>query len=314
MFYTTDQIIEVVKTRCLMPSSQATFTDSDIIRFVNEELQTKLVPQIISQREDFFLYKEEVTIVANQSSYTLPERAIGNNFKDIFYVDTGGNKFPIQRMNIEDIPYWPENGQYLNRFYMLGDSWVLYPTPNQATGHIDVWYYERPNQLVANNQCGQITGIAVGATTTVYTVNNSVAAYAELDFLSGRSPFALQAKNVVPVSSTSTTVTITNTDVENNANVMLPRVGDYINQAQYACIPMVPEDAHPLLTEMVAGRIVQALGDTQKMQDINQNIAVMQNQFFQLIANRPEQRLQRTVNPTGLHRSAGFGQPWGWGW
>lgn len=315
MFYTTDEIVESVKARTLAPVGQPTYTNADFIRFCNEEFQIKLVPDIITIREDYFLRTYTQSIIYNKTSYTMPNRAIGNAIKDVIFIDTSNNRFPISHININDIPLNNFTSVYPSNFYIKGDQIVLAPSPNASSGTLEMWYYERPSQLVPVADCGQITAIAQNtplAGQVTYTVNADVSSYSTYDFLSGSSPFQNWAIDVDPVSATSTTVVVSMSDVQGSDGTLLPSVGDYICEANYSCIPMVPQEMHPLLAEMTAARVVQGLGHNEKLEVINQNIQLMRQNCLNLIANRVEQKLERIINRYSLSRSSGYGWALGW--
>ena len=315
MFFTTDQIIESTKIRILAPDGQTTFQDSDFIRFINEEFQLKLVPDMISLREDYFLKTLSVPVVNNQSLYTMPTRAIGNVLKDMFYIDPGNSRFQCMRINAKVIPRTGLSAVYPYQFLSKADQLSLHPVPNATAGKLEMWYYERPNELVSNSECGQITAIDVDSPVAgqiTYTVNADVSSYSTLDFLSGQSPFQLWSIDVTPVSSTTTQVVVTASDVQNNAGVNLPQIGDWICNAQTACIPMIPEDFHPLLAELTAARIVQALGHNDKLEAINNNIKEIRLNLYNTLSNRIEQNAEAILNPFGLQKYTGYGWSLGW--
>lgn len=312
MFFTTDTLLTSIQTRTLAPLSQVTFQNSDIIRFANEEMMLKVVPDIMSVREDFFLRKTTISIVANQSRYTIPERAIGNNFKDILYTDTGGNSFSIPKINVQDLPINAIADLYPNHFYLLGDQIVLSPKPTSSQGSITLYWYMRPSDLVLTASCAKITLVSRGATQTTYTVDTdltaSLAAGNNIDFLSGVSPFQLWAYDVAIQSITSTQIITNNSDTDNEpATAAAPQVGDYICPSKSANIPMIPEELHPLLAEYSAARMIQALGQAEKMQIIMANLAEMRQKALLLICNRPENKGEKIVNRFGFSRSSGFG-------
>lgn len=315
MFFTTDQIIESAKIRILSPEGQSTFQDSDFVRFINEEFQLKLVPDMITLREDYFLKNKLSAVTQNLENYTMPERAIGNTLKDLFYIDSGNNRFQCQRINIKVIPRTGLSSVYPFQFLIQADQVQLHPTPNATSGYLQMWYYQRPNELVLSSECGQITNIAVDTPISgqiTYTVNADISSYATLDFLSGQSPFQLWSTDVTPVSATASTVVVTATDVQNSAGENMPVVGDWICNQQTACIPMIPQDFHPLLAEMAAGRIVQALGHNEKLEAINNNIKEIRLNLFNTLSNRVEQNAEAILNPFGIQKFTGYGWALGW--
>jgi hypothetical protein len=314
MIFTTDDIIASVKARTLAPSGQKTFQDSDFIRFMNEELLIKIVPDIQTVREDFFLQPLQTPLVQNQAAYTMPERALGNTLKDLFWIDQNGSRFPIARINIRDIPNTNGYTQAPYTFYVQDNQVVLGPPPF-GTGTLEQWYYLRCNDMVLTSACGQITAIATDtpiAGQVTYTVNANISSYTELDFLSFTSPFQLWAMNVVPVSATSSTVVVDMDDVENQVGTLLPQLGDYICEALTAPVAMIPQEFHPLLSEYVAARVVQSLGQNEKLAAINENIQLMRQNLLNTIANRIEQSPEVIRSRGGFIDSAGYGWAVNW--
>ena len=312
MYFTTDSLLTSIKTRALIPTSQSTFQNSDLINFANEEMQIKLVPDLISIREDFFLRSKTVAITANNSRYPVPERCLGNALKDVFYLDANNNKYPIRRINIHDVVTNVASGSLPQHFYMLGDRINLVPTPSSATGSIEIWYYERPNQLALTASCAKITAINTSGANQVFTVDTDLSSSwstsTYVDILSGKSPFLTWAIDCAVVGITSTTITVaTSGVVAQDGTTVLPQVNDYVCQAQYANIPMIPQEAHPLLSEMVAARVVQALGDSEKLALITANINEMRKQVFAMCSNRVENALQSVINRRGFNRMIGPG-------
>ena len=316
MFYTTDEIIASLKTRILAPTGQPTFSTSDFVRFINEEFQLKMVPDTITLREDFFLKSVRLPVAAGLTKYTMPERAIGNVLKDIFYLDSGNNRYPTQRININQIPTNNLSSIYPAQFYIEADQVVIAPTPQAAGGTVQLWYYQRPNELVLESACGQITAVDYDTPTTgqvTYTVNADISSYEVVDFQSGYSPFQLTNIDVPVVSATNSTIVVDMEDVAGQVTgTYLPQVGDWICNEQTAPIPMVPQEFHPLLAEMSAARVVQALGHNEKLEAILGNIETIRKNLFNTLQIRVEQNKEAIFNPYGLVQSTGYG--WNLGW
>ena len=87
--YTLDDLIANIKIRGTIPTSQQMFTDSRFAAIATDEMQTTVVPQIMSCREDFFLVYEDEAITPGTNAYSIPERAIGLKLKDLMIVTNG---------------------------------------------------------------------------------------------------------------------------------------------------------------------------------------------------------------------------------
>ena len=316
MFQTTDALVASVKTRGLIPSSQNTFSDSDIINFLNEELNLSLIPMIVSVREDFFLKKKSVAVVSGQAEIGVPERAIGNALKQVFFVDASNNRRQIIKTdeNIKRV-LTPTSGtpEY---FFFQGDEIVLVPTPNASSGYVEFYYLERPNQLVPVSSAAKITAISSVGGTTTFTVDTDLtstftssaisAGTALADVLSGKSPFMLWSTDLAVTACTSSTIAVATSGVTGGGGSVEPVVNDYICVAQQTPIPMIPQELHPILAQMGSARIMEALGHTDKLQVVNAKLKDMMLAAFNMICNRVEDQPKRILNRTGLLAASGF--------
>jgi len=153
---TSNELIEAVKRKIALPINQRTFSEEDILAFSNEELMISQVPDILMYHEEFFVFSEDVTLIANVQRYAIPERAMGMKLRDVFYVDTNGNLFEMTRINPDDKAYWQRESATINlmqKYYLEGNDIVLAPqNVSSPTGSLRFSYFIRPNQLVPNER------------------------------------------------------------------------------------------------------------------------------------------------------------------
>lgn len=149
-------LINSVKRKIAIPINQRTFTDEDILAFASEELLISQVPDIMQYHEEYFVFTEDYPLVTNKIRYAVPERAIGQKCRDIFYKDTSGNLFEMTRVNPDDKAYWQQDsGSTSNyqKYWLEGSEIVLSIRDLQSpTGSLSFSYFLRPNQLVPNNR------------------------------------------------------------------------------------------------------------------------------------------------------------------
>lgn len=178
-YYTSDDLIESIKNRVAIPVDQITYSDTDILRFANEEMFISQIPSIIQYHEEYFVEYQIVPIKANKDAYDIPTRAIGMRLRDVFYsdnqIDPGkefGNLVEMTRIDLDDLPYWQSssvNDHSIAKFMLKGNKVVLIPGagPN-PTGYLVFSYFMRPNQLVPNDRAAIIESF-----TKLVTVNNA---------------------------------------------------------------------------------------------------------------------------------------------
>jgi hypothetical protein len=305
VYFLTEDLLSSIKLRTMAPISQTTFQDSDLILLLNEELQLKLVSDIQSIREDYFLTTQTQNITANISGYYFPERAIGNSLRAVSFVDAQGNESaPLNRITIDRAYLYSGQNSVPVTYYIQADQVVVLPKPSLTQGTLKLAFAQRPNQIVSTTSCAKITSVSSLAGTTTFTVNtdltSSLSTSSYVDFLRIKSPFMLWAQDVAVTAITSSTIQVSTTSVSDANSVVLPGVGDYICPAKQANIPQIPQEFHPMLAQMVALRLMEALGDMNKYQAAERTLTILRKEAVKLIKNRVESSPEKVDTRGGL--------------
>lgn len=321
---TTTAMLKSIKRRAMVPDNQNTFSDQDFIDFMNEEMLISMVPAIMQLKEEYFIFRQVTALVAEKSKYPVPERALGSKLRELCYRDTStanfGNEYEMTQIAIDDRYTGLSNGTGssdftgFRRFYMLGNDVVLHPNvgPNPY-GALAFYYYLRPNSLVKDNAVASITNIdrttgditlsslPSGYSLYVSGTNNSVATL--FDFVKAKS-----AHNIldidIPINSISTT-----TKIVNVTPASIPKdleVGDYMPLAGQTCIPNIPTELHAVLAQRVAQRVLEALGDTEGLNNATAKVMEMESKLSTMLDNRVEGAPRKVVNRalmTGVARN-----------
>lgn len=306
-YMTSNTLIESVKRRAMVPENQNTFSDQAFLAFADEEMALGLVPSILVMHEDYLMYTERVTLEANQTRYPVPYRAIGNKLRDVAYEDNNGNVYPMTRISVGDLSYYNQttnNNAYA--FYMENNEIVLVPqnlNPSSQT-YLRLTYYMRPNQMVMLDEVAVISSI--DRNTGVIQVSNLPEDFNVnelLDIIKVQSPNKTLKYDIQPVSinTTSKTITFLTSDIPATLTA-----GDHIALAEECAIPQVPSDLHVVLAHRVATRCLEALGDTEGLQNANQKLAEMEAKTTMLIDNRVEDSPKKIVNRSGFLRNGFF--------
>lgn len=302
-FYTTNTLIDSVKRRAAIPEAQETFETTDFLAFANEEIWLGLLPSIMRMHEDYLLYSNPVPLVANQSRYTIPDRAIGNKLREVSYLDTNNNIYEMTRINVEDLPDYNGPSRISNyyTYYIDNNDIVLIPgVGSTVSGSLVLTYYLRPNQMVEEERVGIITGIntsngdiSIDAVPSVFSLTQTY------DFVKAKSPFKTVALNLTAGSINPSTNTVTFNVDDIPASL---QIGDYVCLAEETIVPQIPLELHVMLAHRIAARCLEAQGDTQALQSANQKLAEMENSATVLIDNRVEGSPHKVVNRHGFLR------------
>lgn len=314
-YFTTNSLIADIKRRAMIPTAQSTFINADFLSFINTELKIGIVPSVLNVNEEFYVYPEIVALVANKSSYSIPYRALGGKLRDLFYKDAQGNLFEMSRISPDDKAAFHLNGQGSFNFYyyLEGNSVVLIPNiTDQISGSLVFTFYIRPNDLVEESRVAVITAIATDedAGTTTYTVSaipTGMTVNTKLDLLQanpGHKTYKYDV-NASSVNTTNKTITFSTSDVDTE---ML--VGDHIAFAGECMIPQCPSDLHSVLSQRVAARCLEALGDTQGLTNANTKLQEMEVKTIALIDQRVSGSPKKIVNRRGLLASSRIIRRW----
>jgi hypothetical protein len=289
-YYTSDELIKSVKMRASIPTSQNRFKDEDFLRFANEEMSLGVVPSILRNHEDYFLTSEIIPLVTDKRKYTIPYRAIGNKLREVSFVDINKKVYEMTRVGIGDVPFYSNivgNGS-VYAYYMANNEVTLVPeniTIPSGT-NLKMSYYIRPNTLVLLEDVAIITSIdrATG-TITLSQLPSTFTQSLAYDLIQVKSPHKCIGIEITPVSinTTSKTITLNLTDIPTDL-----AAGDHIAKATESAIPQIPSDMHMLLAHRVATRVLEAMGDTEGLQNANQKLAELEQQSNVLIDNRVE--------------------------
>jgi hypothetical protein len=299
MSFTTDDLISSIKSRASVPTSQNLFATADFLRFSNEELQSSLVPMLMSVREEYLVTSVDVSIVPGTSSYRINKRAIGGKLRDVQLV-SGTSLRSLAQLNPEDITS-TESGQ--QGFYIKSNSIVLSPTPTNSSDILRVSFFQRPNKLVAVSDAAQIT--------SVDTVNNQVVVSAVpstfntgtlIDFIRNQPGFECLDidKAISGISGTTITFGTLPSDLE---------VGDYVCIATESPIPQIPQELHPMLAQLAAIKCLEAMSDQAGLANAEKKLKEMKQSALEVISPRVDgeaKKIMSTSNLVNSYKRSGF--------
>lgn len=221
---TTDELVEMVSRKIALPIYQSTFSKTDIVNFLNEEMLISQVPSILQYHEEYYVYSTQIQLKSNLNRYPIPDRAIGMRLRDIKFVDQSGNYFDMSQIPADDKAFFQRSvgaNESVHKFYVEGNDIVLTPAIVTApSGSLVMFFYIRPNQLVDNNRAA----ITSSFVKTITISNNS-------NIQANTSTIVLNDISFVPVTSSpaanefvigvDATTTATNLAASINANTFL---------------------------------------------------------------------------------------------
>lgn len=252
--YTATALLASLKRRGLLPSTTSAFSASDYLKFVDEEIQTFIVPLLLDVREEYLVSTEDITLDSS-NSYFIPERAIAGGLRDASIVDSSGSVFQLARYEPDQLSAFTNSAGNASGFYVQGNSLVL--VPPQASGTLRLSYFCRPNRIVATTEVAEVDSIVGNVVTFVEEIPATFTTDAEYDFIKAKPGF-----DSLDIDCTASAIGL---DLDSLTFSSTPpsdlAAGDFVCLAQESPIPQVPVELHALIAQRVAATVLSALGD-----------------------------------------------------
>jgi hypothetical protein len=308
--YTTLQLIENIKRRCTVPTSQLTFTLEDFSDLANDTLQGEVVPLMMSTREEYFVEFEDIP-TPDTRKFPMPKNTTANKVRTVCYMQQSS---PLVLINLPRIDldviagYGFINYNTLAGFYLQDDYICLYPDTSVPTGTvIRVYFFRRTLNLAAPNTYGQVT--AVDTLTNTLTLDSTPFNWVVGDKLNSVSSLPPRFKTT---NEEMTIISISNPTVTVD-NVVGVEVGDYVSFMGYSAIPQVPIEAQPYLAQLTASKCLESLGDSEGMQIALNRAEILKTGLLTLMTQRVDGSVKKVMQASGgLRLGSGLGR-WGRG-
>lgn len=253
MAFTTADLLASINLRAFAPVDATTFSNIDLLNLADEEIQTILVPHLMSMREEYFVTFKDISIVSGTNAYDIPIRAIGLGVRSVHILNTSGGLIPLPQLNIVDAQTTNSNG--VQGFYLRGNSIVLYPTPNNASDVLRVYYQRAPSKLVESSAAFLIS--SVGATTLTSSASaptTFVSGSSLLDIIRQDGGQETIAMDLLNSSVVTTTITLAAGLIPSAA-----RAGDYVALADQSPLVQFPKEYRSILAQAVTVRVLQSM-------------------------------------------------------
>lgn len=291
--YTTQDLIKSVRVRGMFPdASQGSLSPENILLLASEELRLNIVPLILSAREKYYETYVEYPLVANQSIYAIPDRAIGGLASMV--------QFIINEAITNLTPFDPNAaattmaGMFPKGFYFENDHIVIYPTPSSSAGTIRIRYFQRPSLLEQTSNCAQITEVdSVNGTVTCSSIPTSWASGMKVDFINNNTPHTpygvdseiqnIAAGNVISFGTLPT----------NREGLLAVKKYDWLALAGYTPLPEIMSEFFVLLAQHTVVRLQEALSDNEAKAKAKEDLKEFRQAALKLITPRDQWGLKK---------------------
>lgn len=307
--YTTEQLIENIKRRCLVPTSQITYTNQDLVDLANDELQGIVVPLMMSTREEYFLDYEDVSVPSTKV-IPFPENTTSSKVRSVCYVQQSEPLVLINlpRLDLDvvaGVGFW--NYNTLAGFYLQNNDIVLYPSTSVPVGQlIRVYFYKRTLVLSNPENYGRVVAINEND-------NSLQLDQISFDWEAGTKLNSIKSEPGFETTNEEMTVISVNSPTAFVDSVEGVSVGDYVSDMGYSAIPQIPIEGHAYLAQLTAAKCLEGLGDVEGMESALQKAEKLKTGMLTLLSQRVDGSIKKVMNPNGgLRLNSGVGR-WGRG-
>ena len=310
-----DYLAGQVNSKCLNPTSQNTYQLSDIVALMDNELSLGVVPLLKKTQQDYFVYNVDVPIVNGQSAYTMPTRAVGNALRDVVLLDSSGNEVALNNLQREYIKVqFPFNfvpSIWSFGMYTTANEVNLYNTLIQSYSAYKLRFIteRRPGGLTLSTNCGQITNVTGNVLTLSY-VDPAWTTATTFDVINPLPPFQSLADDLAITLISGFQITVSGTLPTAISTTALAS-GKWVCPAMLSCIPQIPYEMFPLLTERTVATLAEALDMSQLLASSKAKISEFEANSLALarprIAGSPKVIINRDATSRGW---GGVGGNW----
>lgn len=299
--HTSDDLIKSVRVRGMFPdASRGSLSAENILLIASEEIRERIAPLILSVREHYYETYIDYDVVANQSIYQIPYRAIGGLASTVQYIS---NQSVVPLSNLDPYSQESTNSSGTPRgFWFENEHITVYPKPNSASGQVRVRYYQRPSLLAQTIDCSQIIEVdSANSTVKVRLYPSSWSSGLLVDFISNNAPYTPYAVDyslssiAVPDISSETLLTFAALPMDKDGNLAV-KIGDWVALAGYTPMPEIMPEFFPSLAQATALRLMLATGDYEGAKGAKDELKEMLATAIRLITPREQFGLKKVVS------------------
>lgn len=307
--YVTDVLLPTIRLLPLMPSVQALFTDANLLTIMNFEMNSKILPMIDNQAEEYFIHIQDLPYSTSQTVYLMPKRALAGKLRSVTFVDSSLNEVRIPRLRLEDImSNVNATGLAINPalwgFYLQNNKVILYlGSTNGASSsftYLRLRYVHQPGTLVLSTACAQVVSISGDVVTcsslpTTYTTSQTY------DFVSN-SPQMFDSLGDDLVCTNINSGTNAMTFPTGTVSTSTLAVGDWVCLSNQSPIPQIPyTPGFDLLLQLSAAKCLEIHGDTEGFNTAMGQAKDMKEYFISVITPRVDGNVIRLTTPNSMY-------------
>lgn len=149
--YTAASLVEAVRDRGYLPVAGGP-SSADILRALNREQLSYVVPILMGLGDEFFVAVQDVTLTQGESDYDIPPNSIGAKIRNVqVSIDGGTNWYNVPHTEPERAPTYTNDETQGNpaAYFIRANHISLVPAPSGAY-RMRFAYYRRPDAIASS--------------------------------------------------------------------------------------------------------------------------------------------------------------------
>lgn len=290
---TGDKLVESIRNRAMIPNDTSVYTDDNLLDIANEEIDVQLLDKLLSLHEEHLTVSVEIA-ANNEGIFEIPYRAVGNKIRDIALI-SGKTIYEMTQVSVGELSdFTIDSEAYTNGFdkFYIEHNKIKLIHPSRSYDKVRIYYHIRPNYLTTVNKAAVISSIVVDDVSDEVTYNftstpSAFNASILYDFVGAKTPNKIKAYDIAPkeVNTSLNFVKFTKSDIADVDDIL---VGDYLCVAEQSPVPNLPTEMHPVLAQLVAVHVLEAMGDTEGLANAEKRLQKMTRSVMQLVDDRVE--------------------------
>jgi len=245
-------------------------SSANLLAIADRELQTKVIPLLLSLREDFYSCDYYSALVAGVGRYEVPRRAMGGRIRALWLQRSDGTLKSLRRVTPEEAHTLTLTATGEPECYWLqGGEIRLNPLPAAAGDYLRYLIHARPGRMfetaVAGTNISSISGITISGSNFIVAVFSSggMTGYSgPIDIInSGIGGSEIRCVDLQPSAVAAGQYTIPQAGAPSDlAAAGTLFVNDYIVQAETTPYVPVPGDSYALLLHVTVAAYLRGAG------------------------------------------------------
>lgn len=275
---TTSQLLADVRRQLMLPNTATLgLQDADILYAADMEMQSRLLPTILSINEEYGVQTVDIPLVAGQTQYRMPSRGAGSKLRDVRII-VGNVMSPLRRLYIEQLSDFSISAKGTPMgFWLAAGSINLVPAP--AVGVLRLRFYQQHGKYVvwdgSNTSTAARLSSVVGYSQTVAqmdTIEFTVPTFTPVlnnlyDLIASSTPYeflAMSASCTDAVSPYKLTVPVPAPSLQTQNLSPNVQAGDIICKAGEVPVVQLPDEAYEMLVSRICVAISMQVGDSER--------------------------------------------------